>query len=169
MSTRQDEEKTKEELISDLNALRKKYTALEQSLSQNENFQEIGGTETILVVDDNEIMRNTLVLMLKTLGYHILEADSPQKAIDIFTSHQGTIHLVLSDIVMPEINGPEMVKKLLELQPRLKVVFMSGYAGDEVINDEVFKILHSKEAFIEKPFIKKDIGLIIRQHLDKIE
>lgn len=165
----QDEEKTRDELISELKALRKKYTELEQLFSKNQIVTEIGGTETILVVDDNEIMRKTLVKMLETLGYHILEADSSQKAIEIFTSHQGTVHLVLSDVVMPETNGPEMVKKLLKLQPQLKVVFMSGYAGDEIIDDDVFKILHSEKAFIEKPFIKEEIGLIIRQHLDKIQ
>jgi two-component system cell cycle sensor histidine kinase/response regulator CckA len=106
--------------------------------------------------------------MLKTFGYNLLEADSSQKAVEIFKSHQGTIHLVLSDVVMPVINGPEMIKKLLKLQPRLKVVFMSGYAGDEIINNDVLEILHSKETFIEKPFIIEEIGLIVRQQLDKI-
>lgn len=163
----QDEEKTRDELISELKTLRKKYTELKQILLKNQRLNEIGGTETILVVDDNEHTRRTLVKMLKTLGYHLLEAESSQKAVEIFKSHQDTIHLVLSDVVMPVINGPEMIKKLLKMQPDLKVVFMSGYAGDEIINDDVFKILHSKETFIEKPFIKEEIGLIVRQRLDK--
>ncbi len=164
-----DEEKTRDELISELKTLRKKYTELKQLLSKRQNLNEIGGSETILIVDDNEYTRRTIVEMLKTLGYHLLEADSSQNAVEIFKSHQGTIHLVLSDVVMPLINGPEMAKKLLKLKPQLKIVFMSGYAGDEIINDDVFEILHSKEIFIEKPFIIEEIGLIVRQQLDKIE
>jgi two-component system cell cycle sensor histidine kinase/response regulator CckA len=163
-----DEEKNKDELISELKTLRTKYTELEKLLSKSQNLNEIGDKETILVVDDNEYTRRTIVKMLKTFGYNLLEADSSQKAVEIFKSHQGTIHLVLSDVVMPVINGPEMIKKLLKLQPRLKVVFMSGYAGDEIINNDVLEILHSKETFIEKPFIIEEIGLIVRQQLDKI-
>ncbi len=164
-----DEEKTRDELISELKTLRKKYTELNQLLSKRRNLNEIGGTETILVVDDNESTRRTIVEMLKTLGYHLLEADSSQNAVEIFKSHQATIHLLLSDVVMPLINGPEMAKKLLKLKPELKVVFMSGYAGDKIINDDVFEILHYKEIFIEKPFTIEELGLIVRQQLDKIE
>jgi len=151
-----DEDKTKEELISELKMLREKYTALKKSLK-----------ETILIVDDNKLTRTAIMKMLNKWGYTLLEADSSKKAIEIFKSHGETIHLVLSDVVMPEINGPEMVKKLLKMQPSIKVVFMSGYAGDAIVHDDVFKILQTHAAFIEKPFTFEEIGLIIKQQLDK--
>ncbi len=162
-----DEEKTKEELISELKVLRKKYTELKKLFSKDQKLRKAGGTETILVVDDNKDIRTVTVAMLKRYGYNLLEAGSSQKAIEIFKSHDGTIHLVLSDVVMPETNGPEMVKKLLDLQSEIKVVFMSGYAEDDIIQDDVFKIIHSDNPLIEKPFTFDEIGLIIRQQLDK--
>jgi DNA-binding NtrC family response regulator len=162
-----DEEKNREELISELKALRKKYNELKAFLSNDHTFKEIGCTETILIVDDNEDTRKTLVKTLKTYGYNLLEADSSKKAIEIFKSHDGIIDLVLSDIVMPEINGPEMVRKLLDLKSEIKIVFMSGYAEDEIIHDEVFKVIHSKYPFIQKPFTFDEISLIVRQQLDK--
>ncbi len=162
-----DEEKTKEELISELKVLRKKYTELKEFFSKDQKLIKIGGTETILVVDDNKDIRTATVKALKKYGYNLLEAGSSQQAIEIFKSHGGTIHLVLSDVVMPETNGPEMVKKLLDLQSEIKVVFMSGYAEDDIIQDDVFKIIHSDNPFIEKPFTFDEIGLIIRLQLDK--
>ncbi len=104
--------------------------------------------------------------MLEKCGYNLLEAGSSKKAIEIFNSHKGTIHLVISDIVIPETSGPEMVQELFKIQPDMKVIFMSGYAGDEIIHDEVFKILHSQYPFIEKPFTFEDITMAIRQQLD---
>jgi len=162
-----DEEKTKEELISELKTLRKKYTALKESLSRNKEPKDTGGTETILVVDDNTHTRKTIVAMLEKYGYTLLEADSYQNAVEIFKSYGKTIHLILADVVMPGINGPDMVKKLLELQSEIKVVFMSGYAEDEIIHDDVFKIIHSHRPFIAKPFTFKELGLMVRQQLDK--
>jgi two-component system, cell cycle sensor histidine kinase and response regulator CckA len=162
-----DEEKTKEELISELKVLRKKYTELKKFFPKDQKLKKTGGTETILVVDDNKDIRTATVEMLKRYGYNLLEAGSSQKAIEIFKSHEGTIHLVLSDVVMPGTNGSEMVKKLLDLQSEIKVVFMSGYAEDDIIQDDVFKIIHSDNPFIEKPFTSDEIGLIIRQQLDK--
>lgn len=162
-----DEEKTKEVLISELKTLRKKFTALKNSLPKNQGFKDEGGTETILVVDDNEPTRTTIVAMLKKHGYTLLEADSYKKASEIFNSLGGTVHLILVDVVMPEINGPEMVKKLLEMQSEIKVVFMSGYSEDKIVHDDVFKLIHSDRPFIKKPFTSKEIGLIVRQQLDK--
>ncbi len=163
-----DEEKTKGELISDLKKLRKKYTQLEQRLSAGTILQENPCTETILVVDDNQDTRITTIEMLKHYGYTLLEADSSQKAIKIIESHETTIHLVLSDVVMPQINGPEMIKEIVIIKPDIKVVFMSGYAEDQILHDEIFDILHSHIPFIKKPFTYEEIGQIIRQSLDQL-
>lgn len=162
-----DEEKTKKELILELKVLRQKYSGLKDTLSNFQMIKDISGTETILIVDDNKNTRIAIMEMLKIYGYTLLEAGSSQKAVEVFNSHDGTIHLVLADVVMPEINGPEMAKKLLALQPGIKIVFMSGYAEEEIIHDDVFSILHSHNTFIKKPFTIKEIGLIVRQQLDK--
>jgi DNA-binding NtrC family response regulator len=162
-----DEEKTKEALISELKTLRKKYTELKDVFLKNQDVKLVGGNETILVVDDNEDIRKTIVAMLEKCGYTVIEADSSRTAIKIFKSHGDTIHLVLSDVVMPEISGPEMVKALYEMQKEIKVVFMSGFTEDDVILDDVLEILHSQTSFIEKPFTFQEICLIVRQQLDK--
>ncbi|CCK82154.1 response regulator [Desulfobacula toluolica] len=163
----EDEEKTKKDLISELNALRKEYTQLKASLSKNQESQNFSGTETILIVDDNKQTRETIRAMLEKCGYNIIDADSSLKAIEIFKSCDKPVHLVLADVVMPEINGPEMVKKLLDMQSDIPVVFMSGYAAGDIIHDDVFKVLCSKAPFIEKPFTFAEICLVIRQQLDK--
>jgi DNA-binding NtrC family response regulator len=162
-----DEEKTKEALISELKTLRKKYTELKDVFLKNQDVKLVGGNETILVVDDNEDIRKTIVAMLEKCGYNAIEADSSRTAIEIFKFHGGTIHLVLSDVVMPEISGPEMVKTLYEMQKEIKVVFMSGFTEDDVILDDVLKILHSQTSFIEKPFTFQEICRVVRQQLDK--
>jgi len=161
-----DEEKTKKELISELQALRKKYTALKEVSSIDRYTEDIRGTETILVVDDNTQMRQFIVDLLEKFGYTLLEADSARKAIETFKSHPGEIQLVLADVVMPGINGPEMIKEILDIQSAVKVVFMSGYAEDEIVHDDVFNLLHAHSPFIKKPFTLREIGLIVRQQLD---
>ncbi len=162
-----DEEKTNDELILELKILRKKYNELKGFLLQNKKFKEISGTETILVVDDNKFTRKAIIEMLRVYGYDVLDANSSQKAVKILKSQDNPVHLVLSDVVMPDVNGPEMVNKLIDLQPEIKVVFMSGYTEDEIIHDDVLKICNSQKAFIKKPFTLNEIGMKIRQELDK--
>jgi len=96
----------------------------------------------------------------------VIEAESPKKAIHTFEAHKESIDLVLADIVMPEGGGSKMVDKIVQLKPGIKTIFMSGYAEDEIVHDEVFKIQHSSAAFIKKPFSAREIGSIIRQQLD---
>lgn len=162
-----DEEKTKEDLISDLNELRQKYTQLKLSLSTGQTKQNTPGTETILVVDDNDEARAIILSILEHYGYKTFEAGSSQKAVQILETCTEKIHLVLSDVVMPETNGPEMIKQLKEIKPDIKIVFMSGYAEDQIIHDEVFNILHSQIPFIKKPFTFDELSQTIRLALDQ--
>jgi two-component system, cell cycle sensor histidine kinase and response regulator CckA len=161
-----DEEKTKQELISELKILRKKYTKLKQSHEKKQTSKEISGTETILVVDDNTSTRTAIVKMLDRCGYNSFEANSSKSAIEIVKADGKIISLVLSDVVMPEINGPEMVEKLLKIQPDIKIVFMSGYDEDEIVHSDVFNIQQSHTTFIKKPFSFEEIGRIIREQID---
>ncbi len=162
-----DEEKTKEELISEIQALRLKNRELSQELLNLRLARKKDDMETLLVVDDNEDTRNVIVRMLEESGYTLLDAHSSSRAIEIFKTHEDPIHLVLADVVMPDMNGPKMVSELMKIQPDIKVVFMSGYAEDEIVHDDVFNVLHSHSSFIKKPFNCEEIGLIVRQQLEQ--
>jgi two-component system cell cycle sensor histidine kinase/response regulator CckA len=122
--------------------------------------------KNVLIVDDNEDTRTFVAAMVKILGCNAIEADSPQQAVEIFTTQKQPIDLVLSDIVMPDGGGLEMVNKIRTLTPDIKVIFMSGYAEDEIVHDQVFEIQKSDAKFIKKPFTVEEIGSLLRQQLD---
>jgi DNA-binding NtrC family response regulator len=87
------------------------------------------GTETILLVEDEEALRELTRDLLVGNGYTVLEADSPEKAIRIASEYRDPIHLLLTDVIMPRINGRVLAQKLTAVRPAMKVVYMSGYAG----------------------------------------
>jgi two-component system cell cycle sensor histidine kinase/response regulator CckA len=87
------------------------------------------GTETILLVEDNDALRELTHSLLAESGYSVLDADTPEKAMQIAREHKGPIHLLLTDIVMPGINGRVLADKLAPVRPGLKVIYMSGYTG----------------------------------------
>ena len=107
------------------------------------------GTETILVVEDEIGVLNLTVLTLKRSGYEVLQANSPTKAIEIFTNNCNRIDLVLSDVIMPEKNGPALVREFRDQRPDLKIMFMSGYTDDTISFQQ---ITDERTAFISKPF-----------------
>jgi len=92
-----------------------------------------GGTETILVVEDEQMVRELVCSLLQGHGYHILEAETGAEALEIWRTHKDRIDLVLTDLVMPDrINGRELAEKLWKDRPDLKVIFTSGYSADVV-------------------------------------
>ncbi|HZI33627.1 MAG TPA: ATP-binding protein, partial [Candidatus Binatia bacterium] len=109
-----------------------------------------GGNETVLIVEDEEMLRDLAREILKDCGYRTLEAVSGRQALEIWRQHEGEIDLLLTDMVMPEgVSGVELAERLVTEEPKLKVVFMSGYTTDEV-NPE---LLHRNNAcFIQKPY-----------------
>lgn len=107
------------------------------------------GTETILVVEDEAGVLNLTVSTLKRSGYEVLPARSPSEAYEIFAGNHQRIDLVLSDVIMPEKNGPTMVREFRETRPDLKIIFMSGYTDDTISSQEM---TDERTAFISKPF-----------------
>jgi len=107
------------------------------------------GTETILVVEDETGVLNLTVSTLKRKGYEVLPARSPSEARGIFADNPQRIDLVLSDVIMPEMNGPAMVREFRETRPELKIIFMSGYTDDTISPQEM---TDERTAFISKPF-----------------
>jgi two-component system, cell cycle sensor histidine kinase and response regulator CckA len=88
---------------------------------------------TILLIDDEQSVRSIVMKILQRASFKVVEAESGEAALKIVESHTGTIDLVVTDLHMPGLNGPEVVKKLATLRPGLKVLFMSGYAEHDIV------------------------------------
>src|SRR6266480_823438 len=122
------------------------------------------GTETILVVEDEAPVRNVARQVLERHGYTVLEAPSAEAALDIATRYSGTIHLLLTDVVMPGLNGRELASRLADLRPDARVIFMSGYTDDAVTRHGV---LEPGSAYVQKPFTPDAIARKVREVLDQ--
>jgi signal transduction histidine kinase/CheY-like chemotaxis protein/HAMP domain-containing protein len=123
-----------------------------------------GGTETILIVEDEPILRSMARDILEECGYHILEASSGKDALDVWNRQANEIDLLLTDMVMPEgLSGVELAKHLLATRPRLKVVFTSGYTANEV-NQEM--LAQTRASFLSKPYTHTELAKAVRDCLD---
>jgi len=113
------------------------------------------GSETVLLVEDNAILLHSVQDLLRSLGYRVLAASLPQEALRIAGSEAGPIHLLLTDVVMPDQNGWELAKKIQAVQPGIRCVFMSGYTAQAMINQG---ILEQGHPFLQKPFSLRDLA-----------
>lgn len=105
--------------------------------------------ETVLLVEDEEEVRSLARTMLETAGYTVLEAGNGQEALKVSSQYGGHIHLLLTDVIMPKMSGPELSTRLLELRSDIKVLYMSGYTGDAIAS---LGVLDAGCPFIQKPF-----------------
>ena len=119
--------------------------------------------ETILLVEDDDALLQLGKRMLADIGYTVLPANSPGKALKLAEQHTGEISLLLTDVIMPEMNGRELSKHLQRLHPHLKILFTSGYTANVIAHRGV---LDEDVCFISKPFLKKDLALKVREVLD---
>jgi len=122
------------------------------------------GTETILVVEDDDGVRELIVAMLQGLGYDVLTAGSAEEAIAISDGHQGTIAMLLTDVVMPDKSGKQLADILVSTAPEMKVLYLSGYTEGTVVRQG---ILDPGIHFLAKPFSQQTLGRKIREVLDK--
>ncbi len=123
----------------------------------------IQGTETILLAEDEELVRNLTREVLSSYGYVVLEAANGAQALLKSNQHPGDIHLLLTDVVMPEMNGPELAGQLLKTRPSMKVLYMSGYTDNAIVHQGV---LNENENFIQKPFAPVALAEKVRTVLD---
>ncbi len=121
------------------------------------------GTETILIVEDEEALLHTARRMLEALGYRILATSSAEEALRIAERHPGGIDLLLTDVIMPDLSGPALVKRLLERWPSLKYLYMSGYAANLIAQEGVRE---DGVNFLQKPFSRKALAQKVRAVLD---
>ncbi len=120
------------------------------------------GSETILLVEDEELLRTPIREILERQGYSVLEASNGEEALGVARQYPGPINLLLSDIVMPGMNGRDLAGQLSRIRPDLKVLFMSGYTHNAIVHHGV---LEEGLAFLEKPFTPEALAVKIRQVL----
>ncbi len=118
--------------------------------------------ETVLVVEDEPALLTMDKMMLEKLGYRVLAAGTPGEAIRLAEEHAGEIHLLITDVVMPEMNGRDLAERLQSLYPGMKILFMSGYTADVIAHRGV---LDEGVNFIQKPFSMKDLAVKVREAL----
>jgi len=118
-----------------------------------------GGTETILVVEDEAALLEAITAMLESSGYKTLKANSGAEAIAMIRKSPERIDLLLTDVIMPGVTGPDLFTQLRAEQPAVKVLYMSGYAGDKLMG-------HGARDILEKPFSKADLLSHVRAKLD---
>jgi nitrogen-specific signal transduction histidine kinase/CheY-like chemotaxis protein len=120
-------------------------------------------SETVLVVEDEAAIRQLTNLILQKAGYTVLLAESPVAAERIAGSHPGPIHLLLTDVVMPGMRGPELAQRLLRLRPDLRVLYMSGYIDNAIAR---LGLLHAGAEFLQKPFTPDGLTRKVREVLE---
>ena len=121
------------------------------------------GEETLLVVEDEEDVRGLARDVLVESGYTVLVAATAEEAVRICEEHESPISLLLSDVVMPKVSGPQLAQRLVDLRPELHVLYMSGYTDEAIVHHGV---LEPGTAFIEKPFTPEDLCEKVRDVLD---
>jgi PAS domain S-box-containing protein len=121
-----------------------------------------GNGEAVLVVEDEVTILELLQTMLDQLGYAVMTASSPQAALDLAKACDGRIHLLITDVIMPEMNGRELAGRIRELYPEVRLLFMSGYPADVIAEQGV---LDRGVQFIQKPFSMQDIAAKVREAL----
>ena len=126
-------------------------------------IEPLKGTETILLVEDEKLLRQLTKDALEINGYKVLEARDSREAITICEEYREPIHLMLTDVVMPQMSGRELAQTLKELRPEIKVLYMSGYAEDVLFRQGV---LDANLIFLQKPFRQYELTAKVRQVLD---
>jgi PAS domain S-box-containing protein len=122
-----------------------------------------GGAETILLVEDDSAVRSLVSGVLKSSGYKVLVAQNGVDALVVHEQHQGGIDLLVTDVVMPQMNGPELAAHLARFRKKMKVIYISGYTDDAIVHHGV---LDSDAAFLQKPFTPEALARKVREVLD---
>jgi CheY-like chemotaxis protein len=121
------------------------------------------GAETILLVEDEARVRKLIVDVLTSRGYRVLEATRGEEALRLSKQHDGAIDLMVVDVVMPEISGPELVRQIAPIRPGTNVLYISGYTDEAIVHHG---IPESGAAFLQKPFLPDALARKVREVLD---
>ena len=141
-----------------------RHQGLEQKRAEETLIKaNVNGSETILVVEDEQTILDLVREMLEHLGYNVLSTASPVEAVQMTETFSKSIHLFLLDVVMPEINGRDLAERLLTLKPKARCLYMSGYTSDIIASQG---LLNEGIDLIQKPFSQQELAVKIRQSLD---
>ncbi len=135
---------------------------LEATPASHAPVETLSGSETVLLVEDEEMVRTFASVELQSIGYTILEAQSTQEAMRICQEHPGPIHLLLTDVVMPGMNGFDLAERLAPSRPTMKILYMSGYTDDGIFRHD---LLHPNVAYLQKPFSLESLARKVRETL----
>jgi PAS domain S-box-containing protein len=124
-----------------------------------------GGHETILVVEDEDLVRELVCSIFKRWGYHVLDAQDANHCMKIVSTYDGPIHLLVSDVVMPGMNGKELYMNLTKKYPDLKVIFMSGYTDDVILDC----VTNASNIFLQKPISVQKLTTAVKKVLNENE
>ncbi len=136
----------------------------EKATGESQPRNTLGGNETILMVEDDLSILKLGRVVLEELGYTVLTSGRPEQALRLAERHAGTIHLLITDVIMPEMNGRELAEKLTVLHPGIGLVFMSGYTANVIARHGV---LDKGTHFLQKPLSKDSLAQMVRKVLDE--
>jgi two-component system, cell cycle sensor histidine kinase and response regulator CckA len=139
------------------------FEAAEGRVAPIDEPASVEGTETILLAEDDEAVRGIAIRALTRAGYQVLAAESGAVALELARGHTGTIDLLVTDVVMPEMSGSQLVEELGRLRPGTQTLFVSGYTGNATVHHGV---LDSDEAFLPKPFTPTGLVRKVREVLE---
>jgi CheY-like chemotaxis protein len=137
--------------------------AVEKPRWVNDAGDDLTGSETVLLVEDEDVVRNLVKEILTSNGYKVLESRNGPEALAICSNFADPIHLLLTDMIMPGMSGPELKGKIAAMRPGISVLFMSGYTDDSIIRNGVLDL---DTSFIEKPFTPDGLSRKVRDVLD---
>ncbi len=142
-----------------------RHIGTEEEIALEERREPVpGGSETILLMEDETSILNVTTAMLERVGYQVLPVSSPAQALSMAERHEGRIHLMITDVIIPEMNVKDLVKKIMALHPDMKILFMSGYTSDVIAHHGV---LDEDVDFIQKPFSMDGLMAKVRETLDR--
>jgi PAS domain S-box-containing protein len=136
----------------------------ENAVSEETELNELTGDETILIVEDEGLIRRAATEVLSSLGYNLLEAKDGEEALKLVQNYKNPIHLLLTDVVMPRMNGKELVEKLQGEHPETAIIYMSGYTNDMI---DRHGVLEEGTTFLEKPFTPSFLVTKVREKLNE--
>ena len=133
------------------------------SLPLPANSEAARGSETVLVVEDEDLVRKLMRTILESRGYAVLDARGGDEGFQVCRNHQGPIHVLITDVVMPRMNGKEVAKRLRSIYPDIRVLYVSGYTADAI---DQRGVLETGIQFLQKPFTPLVLTNRVRELLD---
>ncbi len=154
-------------------ALREELAATERQLARAMNTlkgsdvfrEEVPENKVVLVVDDNDELRGFVTQALALAGYRVLDAADGEETFELLRQTTSAIDLIVCDVILPGMKGPELVKRIRGMFPDIEVIFMSGYISEDIVNQDVEQIVAEGGVFLQKPFLTRKLLEAVHESL----